>query len=225
MYRIFLVFILLIIITSCGGEKKKLFMPDSSRWTDQDIPLNELDTGNVNANSINISEELKKLFSPADSIIEGRPVSYYLNRTDVSLAAKNFYLLRFIPTVDNPVTYSILDSILTENDTTRPFYYFLFLRFYRLGDTWATDPELLPSYAVGYSFHFVDEFYKKLEMPQYRWSYNYWVTSIALNKIPIDDIQSYLIKEQSKNAKKLTPMLQHEIHAFADSIVAHNARE
>lgn len=225
MYRIALVFILLIILTSCGGGKKKMFMPDSSRWTDQDVPLEELATGSINTDSLIIFEKMKQLFPPGDSLIEGRPVSFYLNRVDVSLAAKNFFLLRFIPTEDDPMTYSILDSLLSKNDITRPFYYFLFLRFYRLGDPWATDPELLPSYAVDYSFQFVDEFYKKLEMSQYKWSYKYWVKSISLNKIPTDDIQEYLIKEQSKKAKKLTPILRHEIRTFTDSIVAHNARE
>ncbi len=222
---IYTLIILLTVMESCGGGKKKLFMPDSARWTDQDVPLSELDTGKVNTDSVGISDEMRKIFPLSDSLIEGRPVSFYLNRSDVSQTAKNFYLLRFIPSVDNSETYYLCDSLLTQNDTTRPFYYFLFLRFYRLGEPWATDPELLPSYAVHYSMQFVDEFYQKLRMPQYKWSFKYWVNSISQNNIPTDDIAGYINKMQSKNAKYLTPALKREIHAFADSIVAHNARE
>lgn len=198
-------------------------MPDSSRWTDQDIPLTELDTINVNTDSLNISEEMKKLFSPADSLIEGRPVSFYLNRADVSVSAKNFYLLRLLPLQDEP-TFSILDSLCSKNDTTRPFYYFLFLRFYKLGENWTTEPELLPPYAISYSMDFVDEFYEKLQMPQYKWSYPYWVEMLSLNKFPVDDIRSYLIQVQTKKAKKLTNELRKQITAFADSIVKHNSQ-
>ncbi len=223
MYRRALLFTLLLILASCGGGKSKLFMPDSSRWTDQDVPLSELDTVNVNTDSLNTSEEMKKLFPPSDSLIEGRPVSFYMNRGDVSVAAKNFYLLRLLPSQDEP-TFSILDSLCSKNDTTRPFYYFLFLRFYRLGEDWTTEPEVLPPFAISYSMDFVDEFYKKLQMPQYRWSYPYWVEMLSLNKFSVDDIRSYLIQIQTKKAKKLTKELRKEIAAFADSIVKHNSQ-
>lgn len=213
--------LLLMLLSSCGGGKGKLLLPDSSRWTDQDIPIEELQTGSVNTDSINIADQMKKLFSPSDSLIEGRPVSFYLDRRDVSTAAKNFYLLRLIPTIDNPEIYAICDSLMTKNDTTRPFYYFLFLRFFKLGGEW-DDPEILPGYAVDYSMQFIDEFYKKLEMPQYKWSYPHWVHAISLNKISTDDIRSYLINVQTKNAKKPTKELRQKIASFADSIVRHN---
>src|SRR5436190_24114162 len=118
-------FCLSIIFLSCSGGKKKLLMPDSSRWTDQDIPLEELPTGSINTDSLSTIDQMRKLFSPSDSLIEGRPVSFYLQRSDVSPAAKNFYLLRLVPTTDNPEIDAICDSLTTKNDTTRPFYYFL----------------------------------------------------------------------------------------------------
>jgi hypothetical protein len=214
-------FALFALFTSCNGEKKKLFMPDSTRWTDQDVPLNELDTGNVNTDSVAIMDQIKKMFLPSDSLIEGRPVSFYLNRRDVLPAAKNFYLLRLIPTIVNPEVDAICDSLTTTNDTTRPFYYFLFLRLNRLGGDF-DDPEELPSYGVHYFFQFVDEFYKKLQMPQYKWSYSRWVYLISLNKISVDDIKTYIINTQTKNAKHLTTSLRKQIESFADSVVTHN---
>ncbi|MEP7235496.1 MAG: hypothetical protein ABI778_09395, partial [Ignavibacteriota bacterium] len=151
----------------------------------------------------------------------GRPVSFYLQRSDVPITAKNFYLNKLQPAQDEQ-TFSIMDSLLTRNDTTRPFYYFLFLRFYRLGEDWATDPELLTPYAIGYGMKFVDEFYRKLHMPQYKWSYHNWVVSFSLNKFPTDDIKEYLIKEQTKNAKKMTAELKRQIVTFGDSIERYN---
>jgi hypothetical protein len=209
---------------SCTGKKGKLGTGDTSRWTDQDVPLEELPAGNVNTDSLLLVEKMKQLFLPGDSLIEGRPVSYYLNRGDVSVAAKNFYLLRLQPSQDE-ATFSILDSLCSKNDTTRPFYYFLFLRFYKLGEDWVNDAELLPGYAIEYSLDFVDEFYKKLQMPQYKWSFPYWVKMLSLNKFPVDDIRTYLIGLQTKRTKQMTPKLRKQIAAFADSIVSHNARE
>jgi len=210
-------------LLSCGERKGKLLVPDSLRYTDQDVPLEELSTGNVNTDSLATLDEMKRLSSSADSLIEGRPVSFYLQRSDVSLTAKNFYLLRFIPS-DNEETFALCDSLSTKNDTTRPFYYFLFLRFYRLGGEWTTDPELLPQSAIHYSMEFVDEFYRKLQMPQYRWSYHYWVESLSLNKFPVDDIKDYLIKVQMKRAKKPSRELRQQIAAFGDSIIKHNGQ-
>jgi hypothetical protein len=196
-------------------------MPDSTRWTDQDIPLEDLDTGHVNTDSVAIVDRMKTLFPQTDSVIEGRPVSYYLDRRDVSAAAKKFYLLQLLPTTDNPDVDAICDSLTTKNDTTRPFYYFLFLRFNKLGGDF-DDPEELPSYGVHYFFQYVDEFYNKLKIPQYRWSYSRWVYLISQNKISTDDIKTYIISNQTKSAKHLTPVLRKEIESFADSVVTYN---
>ena len=80
------------------------------------------------------------------------------------------------------------------------------------------DPEVLPSYAVHYSMQFVGEFYKKLQMPQYKWSYSRWLFLISLNKIPTDDIRTYIISLQSKNAKHLSPSLRKQIEKFANDV-------
>jgi len=221
--------VLLVLLISCSGEKKKLFgSGDSSRWTDQDIPLSELDTVRVNTDSIIIADKMKELFPPSDSLVEGRPVSFYLNRRDVSLAAKNFYLLRFIPS-DNNETGSLCDSLLTKNDTTRPFYYFLYLRLNKIAD--GATAEMLPDAALEYSMKFVDEFYKKLELPLYRGEYMTWVynvsymlwNSLAKGQDTADaaSVRQYIISQQTKNAKYLTASLRNKISQFADSVATH----
>jgi hypothetical protein len=210
--RYLLLYVTLFLLTSCGGGKKNLFMPDSNRWTDQDIPLNELDTGSINTDSIVISDKMRSLFHASDSLIEGRPVSFYLERADVSPIAKNFYLLKFIPSDDN-ATSSLCDSLLTTNDTTRPFYYFLFLRLFRLADGGLA--ELISNYAVHYAIEFVDDFYKKIDMPQYKWSYPEWVEYFVAVK---GNAGAYIISNQIKNAKHLTSSLRKKIQKFADDV-------
>jgi len=225
--------VLFVILISCSGEKKKLFgSGDSSRWTDQDIPLSELDTGNVNTDSVAIADEMRKLFLPGDSLIEGRPVSFYLNRRDVSPVAKNFYLLHFIPAIDN-MTASLCDSLLTKNDTTRPFYYFLFLRLNRISGEDLHD--LLQNYALEYITRFVDEFYNKLQIPQYKSDYGMWTDYVYLEswkssysgKEMADSSEIYqrIVTKHIQNVKHLTPILRSQIEKFANDVasIAHHA--
>ncbi len=58
---------------------------------------------------------------------QGRGVDYYLKNKDVSKAAKDYYLGNAEPG-DDDTTYSIADSMNTQNDDTRPFYIFLVSR-------------------------------------------------------------------------------------------------
>jgi hypothetical protein len=223
--KAFILIAILFILPSCSGGKKNLFMPDSSRWTDQDIPLEELDTGNINTDSVNTADKMKALFSPGDSLIEGRPVSFYLYRGDVSPVAKDFYLLRFIPS-DNPLTFSLGDSLLTRNDTTRPFYYFLFRRLRQISDEALT--EGLTNYAARYALTYPEEFFKKLRMPVYRASYSDWVLDFA-SSIPslkivkereADDVEAekYIVEAQLNNSRKPTKELRNTINKFAKDV-------
>lgn len=49
---------------------------------------------------------------------------YYLSHADVSQDAKDYYRQGFVA-ADAQKAYSVLDSIFTENDSTRPFYVLL----------------------------------------------------------------------------------------------------
>ncbi|MEI8134829.1 MAG: hypothetical protein WCH46_07090 [bacterium] len=209
-------------LTSCGDGKKKLFMPDSVHWTDQDIPLEDLPQATLNTDSVATLDQMKELFLPGDSLIEGRPISYYLNRIDISQTARDFYLKRFIPSAEPNTqreTYSLFDSLLTKNDTTRPFYYFLFLRLQKLEDS--IDPiGYMDGSASTYAMKYVDEFYRRLKLPMYRSSFPYWVRHIvnSMPNISADEYRKEIIRDQSKNARKLTPELRLQIESFADSV-------
>ena len=51
-------------------------------------------------------------------------IKFYLNNSQVSKTAKDFYKGKFKPSDDNR-TMSILDSLNTRNNSTRPFYIYL----------------------------------------------------------------------------------------------------
>src|ERR1700730_2845074 len=51
-------------------------------------------------------------------------LSYYLGNKEISKAAKNYYYRKFSPS-DDRRTLSLLDSLKTHNNSTRPFYIYL----------------------------------------------------------------------------------------------------
>jgi hypothetical protein len=65
--------------------------------------------------------------------INGRPTSYYLNNPKISFYAKAFYNGQFCM-YDNDEFFSLMDSALTSNNDTRPFYFYLFNRIVELSD-------------------------------------------------------------------------------------------
>jgi hypothetical protein len=57
--------------------------------------------------------------------LSGRPIDFYLNHKDIDDPAKLFYKGQYA-LYDDDETFRFLDSILTENDETRPFYLFIY---------------------------------------------------------------------------------------------------
>jgi hypothetical protein len=61
--------------------------------------------------------------------INGKPITYYLNHPAIDIYSKMFYQGQFIVS-DDTLTFSFLDSVLTENNETKYFYIFLCLIVY-----------------------------------------------------------------------------------------------
>ena len=207
---------------SCGGGKGKLGTGDTSRWTDQDVPLEELPTGTVNTDSLLILDEMKKEFPVSDSLVEGRPASWYLNRRDISNTARAFYLMKFVPS-DDDATFALCDSILTKNDTTRPFYFFLFQRIMRLAD--GALSEGITEYAQRYVLQYPEDFFKRIGSPVYKQFYNDWVSVVAFElEVPgtesptVDEVRNYILQEQIKHSLHLNSVLKAKISLFADDV-------
>ncbi len=88
----------------------------------------------------------------------------------------------------------------------------------------------MAGFGAQYSLLFTDEFYRRLHLPAYRSSYSDWVKdfTMAAPNIRIspasvvsmtpEELRQYIIAEQIKNARKITPSLRGEIQIFADSV-------
>ncbi|NVO08892.1 MAG: hypothetical protein HXX16_02925 [Bacteroidales bacterium] len=67
------------------------------------------------------------------SILNGRSISFYLNHTQIDPRSKLFFKGEL--SVSNyAITYGVLDSVLTKNEETRPFYFFIFNQIVDLSD-------------------------------------------------------------------------------------------
>jgi len=56
--------------------------------------------------------------------LNGKPISYYLNHKDIDVYAKLYYQGKFAAS-DDTLTFAFLDSVLTNNEETKPFYLFV----------------------------------------------------------------------------------------------------
>lgn len=59
------------------------------------------------------------------SKIRNHPIEFYLNNSQIDKYSKMYYRCEFAPS-DDDITSGFLDSILTNNNVTRPFYVFIF---------------------------------------------------------------------------------------------------
>jgi hypothetical protein len=67
------------------------------------------------------------------SSINGKSITFYLNHPQIDNYAKMFYQGQF-RMMDDGLTFSILDSVLTNNPVTRPFYIYIFNSALRIAD-------------------------------------------------------------------------------------------
>lgn len=59
------------------------------------------------------------------STLIGHQISFYLNHSQIDSHSKMFFKGE-LAISNNAITYGILDSVLTKNEETRPFYFFIF---------------------------------------------------------------------------------------------------
>ncbi|NOU17832.1 MAG: hypothetical protein HOO91_09770 [Bacteroidales bacterium] len=67
------------------------------------------------------------------STLVGHQVSFYLNHPQIDSHSKMFFKGE-LAISNNAITYGILDSVLTKNEETRPFYFFIFNQIVDLSD-------------------------------------------------------------------------------------------
>ena len=67
------------------------------------------------------------------SKINNKPIDFYLNNPKIDKYSKMYYKCEFAPS-DDDITFGFLDSLLTNNKETRPFYFFVFNQILKIAD-------------------------------------------------------------------------------------------
>lgn len=67
------------------------------------------------------------------SMLFGHQISFYLNHPQIDSQSKMFFKGE-LAISNNAITYGIIDSVLTKNEETRPFYFFIFNQIVDLSD-------------------------------------------------------------------------------------------
>jgi len=67
------------------------------------------------------------------TMIKDKPITYYLNHPDIDKYSKMYYQGQF-QLYDNSETFGFLDSLMTQNDDTRPFYFYVFNSILSISD-------------------------------------------------------------------------------------------
>ena len=65
--------------------------------------------------------------------INNKSIQFYLSNPKIDKYAKMFYKRDFAPS-DDSITFGFLDSVMTRNSETRPFYFFVFNQIVNVAD-------------------------------------------------------------------------------------------
>lgn len=103
--------------------------------------------------------------------LNGKPISYYLTHKGIDSFSKAFYRGQF-PIFYDDISMGIMDSVLTENKQTRPFYLYNFNRMVEMVD--AAVAEDAGGRAIAYFEKHTCEFLKSLKDEKYSPNIENW---------------------------------------------------
>jgi hypothetical protein len=109
--------------------------------------------------------------------LAGRSIHFYLNHPAIDQQAKAYVQGTFQPS-DDQATFTLLDSLTTDNEETRAFYYFVFTDIMQQAD--GALAEVVGSYAMAYAEKFPEEYYRRMaqstsEVVPRTWAVYNWV--------------------------------------------------
>ncbi|UZR96234.1 SH3 domain-containing protein [Chondrinema litorale] len=110
------------------------------------------------------------------SELEGKPITYYLNHADIDVYAKMFYQGQFALS-DDDLTFSFLDSLLTTNPDTKPFYFHIFNCIVRVSD--GALSEIVSGYCNTYFEKYPCDFIAIKARDNYSELYTKWINFTA----------------------------------------------
>ncbi len=129
--------------------------------------------------------------------ILGKPITYYLNNSQIDRFSKMYYQGQF-KIYDNSETFAILDSVMTVNNETRPFYFYIFNSILNQSDGAVSE------YVAGICLKYLEkmpcEFLNYCKNEDYKVSISKWSRYIGFqldSKKEFEKIQALIDKEVS----------------------------
>jgi hypothetical protein len=130
--------------------------------------------------------------------IKGRPIDFYLNHRNIGQTAKLFYQGKFAIS-DDDGTFSFLDSLLTSNKETKPFYFFIYNQAMKITD--GSLAEYMTGLCRAYLIKFPCDFLQNSNDKEYQVDLDKWTAFIGFDLYDIDNFDNVIsdLDKQVKN--------------------------
>ena len=157
--------------------------------------------------------------------LDGKPISYYLENPDIDGCSKLFYQGKFAAS-DDLQTYAFLDSVLTNNAATRPFYVYVFNSVMSVAD--GALAEHIAENCWKYFEKFPCEFFSLKQDQHFVKNYKYWFDnaslryyydeeSLAASQERLDKLSAIVSSQCSTCAEEFDRMKKRVIHYWEEN--------
>jgi hypothetical protein len=139
--------------------------------------------------------------------IAGKPVDFYLTHAGIDPTSKLFYAGKWEAS-DDDRTFAMLDSVMTRNAETRPFYFYLFNQVMKIAD--GAPAEYVGVICVRYFNQYPCEFMAMQADATYDVNVSRWAEFIALELYLSESFKKYSadLKTKACSSKELTSFLK-----------------
>lgn len=118
--------------------------------------------------------------------LAGKPISFYLNHPRIGKFEKLFYKGEWA-IYDDDYTFAFLDSVMTQNPETRPFYFYIFCRVRERAD--GAMGEYISVKCHNYISEYPCEFFQNVKKKEYGTDAESWASMISFD---LHDAENYM---------------------------------
>ncbi len=129
------------------------------------------------------------------STIKGKPITFYLNHSEIDKFSKMFYQGQFT-LFDNSETFRFIDSVMTKNKETQPFYFYLFNSIISMSD--GALSEYIAGVCLDYFELYTCEYFSSVESKEYNVNETEWTTYIGWQLYAQPEFEKFKNKMEMK---------------------------
>ncbi|MHC1703147.1 MAG: hypothetical protein AB9846_04500 [Tenuifilaceae bacterium] len=132
--------------------------------------------GILQAQSINEKSSRKYFNNQKILTLNSQPISFYLNHPNIDVNSKSFYKGELAAS-SSIITQGMLDSVLTRNNETRPFYFFVLNKIVDLSENDIAG--MVSERCKNYIKSFPCEFFNELNQHEFEINVVKWTTYVG----------------------------------------------